>query len=86
MVVNLETISVGVSWTTPEMKTDDVKMKDLDPSISPVPLERTTEITRQLHVPQMAQSLDSSTSSFAGGSATDIFTFSKARVPCAIRR
>jgi len=47
VVVELAKIPVGGSWTMPEMKTDNVKMEDLDSSKSPVPLERTTEIAQQ---------------------------------------
>ena len=47
MVVELEKIPVGGSWTMPQMKTDDVRREDLVCSKSPVPLGQTTEIARQ---------------------------------------
>jgi len=47
VVVDLEKIPVGDSWTLPEMKTDNIKMEDLDPLKTPVTLERTTDIAQQ---------------------------------------
>ena len=47
VVVDLEKIPLGDSWTMPEMKTDNVKMEDLVPSKPPVTLGRTTEIAQQ---------------------------------------
>ena len=47
VVVDLEKIPAGDAWAIPEMKTDNIKMEDLNPSKTPVPLERTTEIAQQ---------------------------------------
>ena len=47
VVVDLEKIPDGDSWIMPEMKIDNVKREDLDPSKSPIPLGRTTEIAQQ---------------------------------------
>jgi len=47
VVVDLEKIPDGKSWIMPDMKADNVKREDLDPSKIPVPLERTTETAQQ---------------------------------------
>ena len=46
-MVDLEKIPDGPSWIMPDMKTDNVKREDLDPSKDPVPLEQTTETALQ---------------------------------------
>ena len=43
VVVDLEKIPDGKSWIMPDMKIDNVKREDLNPSKDPVALERTTE-------------------------------------------
>ena len=47
VLVDLEKIPDHNSWFMPDMKTDNVKREDLDPSKSPIPLGQTTEISQR---------------------------------------